>query len=210
MATDPRKRQKQLAKKKAKRKTAAAAKKMVDKLGGLFSQTTLEKAPIYECLAPSRLFETGIGTVIMARKMPTGEIGAGFFMLDVWCLGVKNAFFTILTLPEYQQQLLEIRQRENLQTIPPPCARKLVEGSAAYAKELGFSPDSDYKKAKTVFGNIKAEECPEDFEFGKEGKPFYMNGPYDTPEKSRKILNQLTKKCGPDGFHYIAGLNPDQ
>ncbi|OQY45637.1 MAG: hypothetical protein B6247_28720 [Candidatus Parabeggiatoa sp. nov. 2] len=181
MATDPRKRQKQLAKKKAKRKTVAVAKKTVDKHGGMFPQTTLEKAPIHKCIAPSRLFETGIGTVIMARKLPNGNIGAGFFMLDVWCLGVKNAFFTILTLPEYQQQLLEIRQRENLQTISFPCARKLIEDSAAYAEELGFSP-----------------------EFGKEGKPFYMNGPYDTPEKSRKIINQLTKKCGPEGFHYTA------
>ncbi|HDN27678.1 MAG TPA: hypothetical protein ENG03_11400 [Thioploca sp.] len=204
MATDPRKRQKQLAKKKAKRKTVAVAKKTVDKHGGMFPQTTLEKAPIHKCIAPSRLFETGIGTVIMARKLPNGNIGAGFFMLDVWCLGVKNAFFTILTLPEYQQQLLEIRQRENLQTISFPCARKLIEDSAAYAEELGFSPDPDYKKAKIVFGDIKADECLENFEFGKEGKPFYMNGPYDTPEKSRKIINQLTKKCGPEGFHYTA------
>ena len=45
MAANPQRKQKQLVKKKAKRKAVVAAKKMLDKLGGMLSQTLFEKAP---------------------------------------------------------------------------------------------------------------------------------------------------------------------
>ncbi|EDN66398.1 conserved hypothetical protein [Beggiatoa sp. PS] len=208
MATNPQKRQKQLVKKKAKRKVVVTAKKMIDKLGGLLSQTALEKAPIHECQAANSLFETGIGTVVLSREIQNGDLAVGFFMLDVWCLGVKSAFFARLTETEYQEKLQEIASRENLQPVSPAYARKLVEDCAAYAKNLGFSPDPDYKKAKRVFGDIDPNECSETFEFGKEGQPFYFSGPYDTPEKMRKIVNTLTKTCGADNFHYVAHQEP--
>ncbi|RKZ92451.1 MAG: hypothetical protein DRR19_04225 [Candidatus Parabeggiatoa sp. nov. 1] len=208
MATSPQRRQKQLAKKKVKRKAMVSAKKMVDKFGGLFSQAAFKNVPIYECLAPSELFELGIGTVVIARKMPNGDIGVSFFMLDVFCLGVKNAFFAEFTLQEYRQKLWELGEHESMQTISPACARKLIEDCAVYAKNLGFSPVPDYTKAKMVFGDTKADECPEDFEFGKDGKPLYVIGPFDTPEKSKKILKQLDKTCGQGEFHYVTGVEP--
>jgi len=206
MANSQQRRQKQLAKKKAKRKVVITAKKMVDKLGGLLSQSAIKNMPIYESLAPNGLFEAGIGTVIIARKMPNEHIGASFFMLDVFCLGVKNAFFTEITLQLYRQRLQEIQEREALQTISPACARKLIEDCATYAKNLGFSAHSDYTKAKKVFAGIDVKTCSEEFTFGKDSQPFYISGPFDTFELSRKVVNQLTKTCGPDKFHYIAEL----
>ncbi len=179
---------------------------MVDKLGGLLSQSAIKNMPVYESLAPHGLFETGIGTVIIARKMPNEHIGASFFMLDVFCLGVKNAFFAEITLQSYRQRLREIQEREALQTISPVCARKLIEECATYAKNLGFSAHSNYTKAKKVFAGIDVKACSEEFTFGKDGQPLYINGPFDTFERSRKILNQLTKTCGPDNFHYFAEL----
>jgi hypothetical protein len=42
--------------------------------------------PVYQCLMAERLFELGIGYVIVARKSSAGKIGAGFFswMSSVW------------------------------------------------------------------------------------------------------------------------------
>jgi hypothetical protein len=206
MANSQQRRQKQLAKKKSKRKVVITAKKMVDKLGGLLSQSAIKNMPIFEFLAPKELFETGIGTVIITRKMPNKHIVASFFMLDVFCLGVKNAYFAEITLQSYRHRVREIEERKALQTITPACAKKLVEAAATYAKNLGFSAHSDYTKAKKIFAGIDVEACSEEFTFGKDGKPFYTRGPFDTFERSRKIINQLTKTCGPDNFHYLAEL----
>ena len=41
------------------------------------------------------------------------------------------------------------------------------------------------------------------FQFGKDGKPFYVSGPYDSPVKSRRIVDTLEKRCGPGGYDYL-------
>ncbi len=208
MAINPQKKQKQLAKKKAKRKIAA--KKMVNTIGNfLSSHSTIATAPIYKCFVNSQLFVGGIGTVLISRKMPNGKIAAGFFMLDVFCLGVKNAFFRELLPFEYQEFYSDITQNEEPQLTSPAYARKLVEDCVNYAKSIGMEAHPDYKKAKKIFGDINTEECSEQFVFGKDGKPFYFSGPYDTPEKSRKTINKLRKICGPDGFDFVMEIDPD-
>lgn len=40
---------------------------------------------------------------------------------------------------------------------------------------------------------------------GKEGKPFYISGPHETQADSERIIATLTRKLGPDGFHYVLG-----
>jgi len=205
MAISPLKKQKQLAKKKAKRKVIVAAKQIANSPSNLFSPA-LKNAPLHQCLANTQMFEEGLGTVLIARKLPNGDISAGFFMLDVFCLGVKSAIFKGFSPAEYQQILRDIAKHEILEPVLPSCAKKLVEDCAAYARDLGFSPDPDYKQAKNVFSGIDQTVCSQTFVFGKDGKPCFISGPFDTLEKSRSIMNQLTKKCGADGFRYLVGL----
>lgn len=35
------------------------------------------------------------------------------------------------------------------------------------------------------------------------GKPFYINGPNDTPAIQRQILKQLERRCGPGAYDYM-------
>jgi hypothetical protein len=62
---------------------------------------------------------------------------------------------------------------------------------------------SDYRIARLIFGDIEANACPVDFTFGKNGKPFYIDGPNDTPAIKRRILKQLERRCGPGGYDYL-------
>ena len=47
------------------------------------------------------------------------------------------------------------------------------------------------------------------YTYGKEGKPFYMNGPYESPADIDRILNTLTKKCGAGGFDTVLRLTDE-
>jgi hypothetical protein len=205
MARDARQRQKKLARKAAKRKAALASKKSMGLVGSARQILPAASGPIHECLMPEELFDVGIGNVIVSRTMPTGLIGASFFLVDIYCLGIKNAFFEVMSSEEYAYKTAGL-QHEKLTCIEPPCARKLVEDAEAYARDLGFKPHPDYKVAKRIFGDIDVTACPMHFEFGKDGKPFFVSGPYDTPEKCDRIIDTLTKRCGPDGFHFIIGM----
>jgi hypothetical protein len=102
-----------------------AKKKDVPLLESFYSQTksivVARNSPIEECLIGKEIFSKGIGTAIIARKMPQDHIGASVFLLDVWCLGVKNAFFTVLRDSEYVRRLEEIEIGEGLVNIHPSC-----------------------------------------------------------------------------------------
>ncbi len=206
---------KKLQKKKAKQAAKSKARKAQEKkrraimgVGGRMAVNQALQSPIYECWEPEQLFkgDQGIGTIVVSRKTPRNDILMSAFLLDIFCLGVKNAYIKLMSEEEYLLRLEHIRKHESLKSTHPSCARKLVEGAEEYAKNLGFSPHKDYQSARKIFGDIEGEVCPRSFEFGKDGKPFYIAGPNDSEAFTRKVVNQLIKKCGPDGSHYLVNL----
>ena len=157
-----------------------------------------------------RLFEAGMGHVIIARFKAGGLTEAGLFLVDAWCLGVKDADFLRLDVYEYENDLLEqvfSAEEGGAQKKEPACARKLVEEAVAYARSLGLEPHPDYRRAARVFGGIQGQDCAETFVFGKDGRPFYFQGPHDRPEDVLQRLLVLQHRLGPDKFHYV--ITPD-
>jgi hypothetical protein len=156
---------------------------------------------------PKELFERGLGQVVVARFKGGGQrVEAGVFLIDAWCLGVKNAFLTELTPATFQTKLLD-RMRDECTVVPiePACARKLIEQAVKYAAGLGFAPPPDFKQAARVFGGIKAADCPQSFTFGKDGKPLYFQGPNESPEQAERILVQLERRSGKGNYHFVVG-----
>lgn len=197
MTTDPKRRQKALAKKAAKRKEKAKALRSRGHLPVLGSRV-IAQAPIYECLVPRELFDNGIGNVIVSRRLPDGEIAAGVFLLDVFCLGVKNAFLRTMTPGEYRALVDSVARNETPRPVEPAAARKLIEGAVAYAKDLGFAPHPDYRQTRLVLEGIDASVWAAEYVYGKDGKPLYISGPNDTAARSRQIVETLQRHHGPD------------
>lgn len=209
MALSEKKKQKKLAKKKQKRKVHAKA--LTAKKVSMNKTTTYADFQIHECLMPNNLFESGIGTIIVARRSPDGGIALGAFIVDVFCLGVKNALFKVTSEYEYENTvkplLMEDHGNTQFETILPSCAKSLVEGAVEYAKNLGFSSHPDYKDAKQILGDIDSSACPVKYSYGQDGKPFYMRGPHEPIHEAEQIIAKLTKACGEDGFEYVVMIN---
>jgi hypothetical protein len=126
------------------------------------------------------------------------------FLLDVYCLGAKNAFYAELDQEKFRELVDGIKESAGpFVDTPPECARKLVEGAVAYAERLGFAPHEDYPPAQALFGDIDAGSCSTDYAFGKDGKPLFVAGPNDTPATIRKIMRTLTDTVGEENFHYF-------
>jgi hypothetical protein len=205
MSIDERRRQKQLAKKKQKRKAKLGEMTPVMSImAGLKKQAEeAARAPIHECLAPQRIFQEGVGTVILARRMGPDEIAVAGFLLDVFCLGAKDAFLRVFTVTEYETTIGRVNQAESLVRVDPSCIRKLVEQGVEYAQNIGFEPHADYQMAKLLFGDIDAGTCPETYEFGYNGKPLFIPGPHTTPKRYREVMRTLEKTCGPGQFDAV-------
>ncbi len=204
MGIDERRRQKKLAKKAAERKARQAERKSLS-TGG--SAALAARFPIGDCLVPTNLFDEGIGTVVLTRSLPRGEIAVAGFLVDTFCLGVKNALYHVISPAEYDYYREQIEAQTPLERVHPSCLRKLVEGAVQYARDLGFAPHSDYARAAQLFGDIDAAACSVRYTYGKDGQPFYISGPHETPAQSRKIIDTLARRLGPDGFHYMTALD---
>jgi hypothetical protein len=180
---------------------------MTSKPGGAGAMTpqlaAAANSPIHEVLVPAKLFELGMGNLVFSRSTQDGRIALGAFLLDVFCLGVKNALVAIVARNDYAQRLSSWSAAESLQPMLPACFRKLVEGGVAYAHDLGFSPHEDYAVARQIFGDVESTACPTRFEYGHDGKPFYISGPHETATQVQAILEQLQRRLGKGNFDYL-------
>ena len=210
MGLDRKKLQKKKAKKAAKDKARLTKSKRASFQQGISYQSEkirALKAPIYECWESESLYDQGLGHVVITRRSGQSEILVAAFLVDMYCLGVKNALLELTSEHKYQQYIEGLRQRGGLISCHPTCARKLVEGAETYAQELGFSPHKDYKIAKKIFGDLDSAACPSTYVFGQNGKPFYIAGPNDSPAFQRKVMQKLSAKMVRGEADYMLALD---
>ena len=169
------------------------------------------RAPVADVWVPAQLFDRGIGSVWISRALPDGDYAIASFLVDTFCLGVKDALYQIVDARKYAELMELVQQSPDAPLLRehPAYARKLVERAVAYARELGLEPHADYKAASLLFGDIDASACPASFVFGQDGRPLYIAGPNDSPSFQRRVLKQLEKGSGAGGYHSLMSM-PEQ
>lgn len=146
--------------------------------------------------------ESGLVNILVAREKGSSVSVCGY-LVDVWCLGVKNALgpksvdrrklpgFTDWYFRSYDQPPLAVSIE---------LAKHVVFGAIKYAHELGFEPHPDFVGCVSHLGTWEGSS---DITFGHEGKPMYVQGPYDD---AARIIRTLRRSVGDDNFHYICEI----
>ena len=185
-------RAKKAARDKAKRKERA--KKQAGKKPSMMpvgcNKADLENAPVLAVYVTDSLEQNGMGSLLIARQLEMGLVFVGVFLVDMYCLGVKNAFVEMFPPADYER-FVEQFSAQGLREVSAAYAAKLIDGAVAYADGFGFKPHKDFKASAVVLANIDRNECDETFEFGKNGKPLFIPGPNDSEQKVVRILRQL-------------------
>ncbi len=166
----------------------------------------LASAPLHSCLLQEGLFERGNGMLILSRRAGTGSLVMAAFLVDVWCLGVKDVIFRQIGIPEMEDFVAAIGEAAPFAPVDPSYARKLLRDVVAWALSLGFPPHADYAAAELLFGDSAAEASDVTFSFGHQGKPLYIPGPGDTPARTRQRLEHLSRRLGKDGFNFMTAM----
>jgi hypothetical protein len=204
MATDPRKRQKKLERRSAKRKEKKHTLVQRQNVGLAERMAAAADAPILHCWVGDSLADQGLGSVLLSRELPHGQVAVAVFLVDRYCLGVKDAIAEVLGHFSYDSKYVrKLAGSQPMHDIAPADARKLVEGAIAYARGLGLSPHPDAAPAMRLFGSVDAADSDAEFEFGKDGKPFFIAGPNDTPQRCRQIVSILNNSRGQGRFDYV-------
>lgn len=132
---------------------------------------------------------------------PHHNCAIGVFLVDLGCLGIKNAFARITTRAERQELVARIQQTAQLSEVSPDLALKVICEATAYAADLGFDPHPDAAAALPLLHDADPSAAAEQIPLGgPEGKPLYIAGPHDDPDR---ILHQLEARLGRDAFHYM-------
>lgn len=202
MARNENRRQKSLLKKKRKDK---------DRKNRMFSGDKSSKSiinnarelPIQECLINPQWKEEGMATILISRKQADGKLAFGTFMVDTFCLGLKNTFCNAnITSDEYENTFKEkMYSLTSYIECDIDLAHQIIYGAIDFARELGFDPQRDFKLSRYILEEPSEKYSSDHLEFGKDGKPFYIAGPDDNAEH---IIRKLSAKIGDGGFNFTA------
>lgn len=166
--------------------------------------------PIHEVLL-SRGWDDqrSLAAVLIARRSPnSGKVAAGSFLVDLQCLGVKSAQVRLhKDVAEYNAGLrARIVGRMSMMQADFNLAAKVVLTGLDYAAGMGFKPDPVFAQAEPLLSGANIAACPTPVQTGgPEGKPFFINGPYDDVDK---VIAQLRCSVGEGNFHYLIGSGP--
>jgi hypothetical protein len=153
---------------------------------------------------PDTLREThpgaGLVTALVAREHRRNGVSVCVYLVDVYCLGVKNAFppkvMTTRDLGWFRAAAFGGYQGGESVAVPLDLVQHLVFGAVDYARTLGFEPHADFTPAAGHLGDWAG---PSAIGFGHDGMPLYVQGPYDDPNK---VLHTLHRTVGRDGYHF--------
>ena len=162
--------------KNQRRKAVVARKRKAEmQTSGLSGQARLAQGePIQHCLVSRKLFEVGMGMVVLARgATPYGLIMATF-LLDTFGLGVKDVFIRSLSSREFAEHVDYMSMNSPMEPADPAYARKLLHDLVAWSRSLGYAPHRDYAKIEPIFGTVDAAACDVEFTFGRDGDPVLL------------------------------------
>jgi hypothetical protein len=177
---------------------------------------TGELAPVAQCLVNTecarRLLEGqapnedelgGLGVVLVARNTGYKSFVACTYLVDYWCLGLKDTIGERKVNDIKYQQFVNLcygRLTDGYQEISLEQAQAIVYGAIDYAEGLGLKPHRDFQKTKDHLGTWDGKPK---LTFGRQGKPFFFSRPYDDSER---IIQTLRQNVGEGNFESLVGI----
>ncbi|MBQ9362429.1 MAG: hypothetical protein IJT97_03300 [Bacteroidaceae bacterium] len=129
---------------------------------------------IGKCYVSRDMTLYGEGHVVVSRLHKGGKVSAAFYLIDIYCVGVKDSFYK-LRMDDYEfESIVERLSIENIQECSYEEAHNWVYGSVAFAEEAGIQPDKSFNLTQYMLKEDTDEVPLLEFEFGKNGKHFLV------------------------------------
>lgn len=189
-----------MAKKKNKKNVPQKAKLSPER----FLREKARSMQIGKCYITPEWEDRGNADVIVSRKRSDGNLAVGMFLVDTFCMGVKDALYnTDMSPEEFNDMVRHMEEEAGLEEISYNEAHNLIYGSIAFAEEGGIEPTKSFNLASYILEEDTDDIPLIEYEYGKDGKHFlviYGN------QIEKQALNQLHITLGEGNFNYIYDL----
>lgn len=155
---------------------------------------------IGKCYMTDDIMEIGEGQVVVTRLHKSGKTSVAIYMVDTYCLGVKDSVFK-LRMDEFElaNLLSHISIALGLHEVTYNEAHNMVYGAIAFAEEAGIKPHKNFSWTQYMLEEDTDEIPLIEFEYGKDGKHFLVA---HSNIEANKYLPTLRKNLG-DNFDYV-------
>ena len=163
---------------------------------------------IGKCYLTAGIWDNGLGHVFVTRKHNGGKLSLAGYLVDVYCLGVKDSYVNLRMEPE------DIS--ENFARVEDICgplkeityneAHNIIYGAVEFAEEAGISPDISFRTSR-LFLEEDTDDVPlVEYDFGHDGKHFLVA---KDQREVDKYLPLMERNLG-DDFDYILPYDPEE
>lgn len=142
-----------------------------------------------------------MASIVVSRQMPSGNLCVGHYLVDCYCLGLKDTMF-LFNLSEYQyeEHLEKVIAQYDLVKCDYNYAHNIIYGGIAYAEDLDFDPHKDFRDTQFLLDEDDESIPLIEVEFGLNGKPTVAIHEY---HKGMAVANHLRKKVGEGNFSIL-------
>ena len=129
-------------------------------------------------------------------------------MIDLYCLGIKDAYIKSDISPKKFDSLLPKLCMDTPEKCSIELAHEVIYGGIEYADKLGFQPSPAFQESHADMLLDPPDSHPrlDHVAFGMNGKPIFISGPYDNERKIQFIVDTLTRTTGEGNFDVMIGI----
>lgn len=188
-----------MAKKKSKNKSKGQQQAALSPYR--FMREKARTLPIGQCyIGPPDWQESGMAHIIVTRVRPSGNLVMASFLVDTFCLGVKDAGYHENMAPsDFEEYLDKYRRGMGLEEISYNEAHNIIYGAMAFAEDGGIRPSKDFYPAGYILEEDTDDIPMIEYDFGKNGKHLLIVHP---DRKEMPYYHILKKNLG-DDFEYV-------
>ncbi len=160
---------------------------------------------IGDCYINENYKEHGLGHIIVTRLHKGGKKTIGCYLVDTYCLGVKDAFCRARMEDfEYNGFINNMEKEYHLKKISYNEAHNLIYGAMEFADEAGIAPCKDFSLAKYILEEDTEAIPLIEYEYGRNGKYLLI---VSSRDEADRYMSTLRANLG-SNFNYIIKDKP--
>lgn len=164
-----------------------------------FLREKARQVPVSECYVMPDYEQSGVSTVLVARRHKSDKYTVGLYYLDTFCIGLKDSHYFVRIDEDSYDHLLHRLKDVKIREATYEEAHNLVYGAIAFAEEAGIAPHESFALTRYILEEDTDEVPLIEYNYGKNGKHFLVAG---SRLEASRYLPLLEMNLGEGNYDY--------